>query len=272
MAQNSLPQDLIKASNTLSIIIPAKNEEKAIGDIITSIKLCLSEYNYEIVVVDDGSNDRTKDIALGANINVISHIKTMGKGVAMKTGVDNSIGDIIVFLDGDGAHNPVDIPTVITPIQQQKADLVIGSRFLPGSVVTHFPIRRWFSNIIASSAISVIISALLPAAMFINRLIFPRRSVTHRRRSPAGTKRWITDCTSGFRAITRDNWHRLPLIAQGFEIETEMIFEAAKNRIVITEVPIHCSWNSDLSHLSILRDGLKTLILVTKKLMDTTWT
>jgi len=80
--------------------------------------------------------------------------------------------------------------------------------------------------------------------------------------------RWtrITDCTSGYRAITKDAWQSLELHSQRYQIETEMIYEAIKNRLVITEVPIKCHWNCDNSGLSIVRDGLNTSALLAKKL------
>jgi len=166
--------------------------------------------------------------------------------------MQNVDGDIIVFLDGDGAHDPRDIPRVIAPILEQKADLIIGSRVLPESEVVISPIGRRLSNNLASFVISVIISFLLPLATLFK---CPMKWIR------------ITDCTSGFRAVTREGWHKLDLISQGFQIETEMIYEAAKNKLAIAEAPISCNWNSQLSRLSILQDSLRTLKLLTGKLI-----
>ena len=241
-----LPQLLV------SVIIPARDEAKYISSLICKIKKSLTEYPYEIIVVDDGSKDQTKENASNTGVTVISHSKNLGKGAAMKTGVQNASGDLIVFLDGDGAHDPQDIPGIIAPILERKADFVIGSRALPQSKTLVSPLTRRLSNNLASFVISVIISLLLPLATLFK---CPMKWIR------------ITDCTSGFRAISIEDWHNLPLISQGFQIEAEMIYEAVKGKLVIAEVPIGCNWNCEFSHLSILRDGLKTLRLLGGKLV-----
>ena len=236
----------------VSVIIPARDEANSIGSLIPKIRENLSKYPHEVVVIDDGSKDATGQIARSNGAIVVSHRKNLGKGAAMKTGVENTTGSIIVFLDGDGAHDPQDIPGVITPFFQGKADLVIGSRTLPESKVPSSSAKRRLSNSLASFTISVIISLLLPIATLFKCPV-----------------KWIriTDCTSGFRAIRRDAWQKLDLDSQGFGIETEMIYEAVENKLTITEVPISCIWDSHLSRLSIMRDGLKTLNLLAKKLI-----
>jgi len=236
----------------VSVIIPARDEAHSIGSLIPKIKQSLSGLPHEIIVVNDGSRDETGAIARSSGAMVISHEKNLGKGAAMKTGVENARGDILAFLDSDGAHDPQDIPSIIAPIVQGKTDFVIGSRALPGSKVSVPPLRRRLSNNLASFAISVVISFLLPlATMFRCQFKWFR----------------ITDCTSGFRAIKKGNWQKLALVSQGFQIETEMIYEAARNKLTIVEVPISCNWNSETSRLSIVRDGLETLKLLAGKLL-----
>jgi glycosyltransferase involved in cell wall biosynthesis len=240
----------------VSVIIPARDEESSIGALIPKIKESLSGVTHEIIVVDDGSTDRTGAVAQNNGTIVISHEKNLGKGAAMKTGAKNAKGDILVFLDSDGAHDPGDIPFVIAPIIEGRSDLVNGSRDLPGSRVSVPPLRRRLSNQLASITISVIISMFLHlATMF--------------RWSSNWVK--ITDCTSGFRAISGEAWQRLTLDSQGFQIETEMIYEVAKNKLRIVEVPISCNWDSENSHLSIVRDGLATLKLLAPKIVKRYW-
>ena len=251
-----------KTFKLVSVIIPSRDEANSIGSLITKIKRGLSGYPYEIIVVDDGSKDETKEVARSNNTIVISYKKNLGKGAAMKTGVENAGGDIIVFLDGDGAHDPEDIPRVIAPILEGEADLVIGSRALPESEVSISPLTRRLSNNLASFIISIIVSFLLPLAIKLNRLFKPSES-TQRTKLV-----WITDCTSGFRAITKEGWQKLDLVSQGFQIETEMIYEAVRNKLTIAQAPISCNWNSHFSHLSVPRDGLKTLSLLARKLMS----
>ena len=236
----------------LSLIIPARDEALCIGRIITSARDSLAAFSYEVIVVNDGSTDDTGQIAEAAGATVVFNARSRGKGFAMKVGAEKTAGDIIVFIDGDGAHDPADISAVIAPILEGRAGLVIGSRALPGSRVPSPPLVRWLASNLASFAATLIVSFILPfATMF---------------RVPV---RWIriTDATSGFRAIKADGWRRLDITADGFEVEMEMIYEAARKRMAICEVPIGCNWNPKLSRLSVVRDGLATLKLLTAKLI-----
>jgi len=236
----------------VSVIIPARDEANSIGSLISRTKESLSAYEYEIIVVDDGSKDNTKDIARSSSVMTLSHDRSLGKGAAMKSGAGSATGDIFVFLDGDGAHYPEDIPSVIAPILQNKADLIIGSRDFHTSEAFSFYWPRRVANHLASFITSIIISFSLPIVTLFKCPI-----------------KWIkvTDAESGFKAISRGNWHRLNLISRGFEIETEMIYEAARNKLAIAEVPISCNWEGGTSSLSVLKDGLKTVKLLVRKLI-----
>ena len=241
--------------------------------VIAGVRQSLSGYRHEIITVDDGSADATAGIARDSGTVVIRHENNRGKGAAMKTGVASSKGDIIVFIDSDGAHSPGDIPQLLTPVIQGRADFVIGSRALPGSSLSSPPIRRRLSNSLASFIISVIISCLLPLTTWRRkRPVKPSKpaagSASGEYRIITGRLKWITDCTSGFRVITRDAWQQMCLISEGFEIETEMIYEAAGNKLTIAETAISCSWKSKISRLSIVRDGVRTLKLLLKKLLS----
>ena len=236
----------------VSVIIPAKDEADSIGSIISRTKESLSAYEYEIIVVDDGSKDNTKDIARSSSVMTLSHDRSLGKGAAMKSGAGSATGDIFVFLDGDGAHYPEDIPNVIAPILQNKADLIIGSRNFQGSGASGFYLPRRVANKLASFITSIIISFFLPIVAFFK---CPMKWIK------------VADAESGFKAISRGNWHRLSLISRGFEIETEMIYEAARNKLVIAEVPISCNWKGGKSSLSIFRDSWKTVKLLVRKLI-----
>lgn len=236
----------------LSVIIPAKDEANSVGELIARVKSSLSGRNFEVVVVDDGSKDSTKEIAESSGAIAISHVKTLGKGAAMKSGALAATGDILVFLDGDGAHNPEDIPNVIAPVLQNRADLTIGSRDFRGSRTLGSYLPRRITNRLASFVTSIIISFFLPLAA-----------------SFKCPMKWIRveDAECGFKAIGKEEWSKLNLVSQGFEIESEIIYEAAKNRLTIHNAPISCNWDSKVSRLSILRDGLKTLRLLFSKLI-----
>ncbi|MFC1901645.1 glycosyltransferase family 2 protein [Chloroflexota bacterium] len=235
----------------LSVIVPVKDEASTLGNLIRRIRESLCTYTYEIILVNDNSIDNTALVERSNDIVIVSHEKNLGKGTAMKTGAANAKGDILIFLDSDGVHDPRYIPNIIAPILQDKADLVIGSRALHGWSKSGCHLNRKLSNIVASIVISVVISFLLP---LVTAFKYPLKRVK------------VTDCTSGFRAIRKEGWHRLNLTSLRFEIETEMIYEAASTGLTIAEVSITYNQNGQFSHLSILRDGLKTSKMLALKL------
>ena len=260
------------------VAIPCFNTGRSIGDIVAVARRHVDQ----VIVVNDGSRDNTAEAARAAGAMVVSHEHNMGKAAAMRTAVQNTDADIVVFIDGDGQHEAEDIPRLVEPILQGQAGLVIGSRCLPRSKVVISPLRRRLSNSLASFVISVVISFLMPLSIRLGRLRHFRRSrvkadgtsksmnrevSTTDYRLLTGRLKWITDCTSGFRAVRREAWQKLNLTSQGFQIETEMIYEAARNNIAIAEVPISCNWDSQFSGLSISRDGVRTLGLLGKKLL-----
>ena len=110
-------------------IIPAYNEEKALADVIGKTL----DYVDEVIVVDDGSSDKTSEVAVEAGARVIKHSVNLGKGEALKSGFKAIEGDsIIITIDGDGQHNPNEIPDLVRPIIEDSADLVNGSRYMNG--------------------------------------------------------------------------------------------------------------------------------------------
>jgi glycosyltransferase involved in cell wall biosynthesis len=118
-------------NTVVSVIIPAYNEERTIGSVIEETIQIMGALGlpYEIIVVDDGSSDRTKEIANRYKAAVLSNGKNQGKGYALRKGFQHAQGDIIVTIDVDGAHNPKEIPSLINPLFN-GADIVAGSRFL----------------------------------------------------------------------------------------------------------------------------------------------
>jgi glycosyltransferase involved in cell wall biosynthesis len=260
--------------------IPCYNTAEYIAAVVRNAK----KYVDEVMVIDDGSTDKTAEIARAAGATVIRHDKNRGKGAAMKTAGSQAECEIIVFIDGDGQHNPGDIPKLVAPIMEGKADYVIGSRYLSGSKTSSIPFARRLANSAASLTISCTISFLQPLARFVRRLPAPDKSLGNNpvRQKPAvnqtepkssdvrivqGRFKWITDCTSGFTAVRNKNWKKLNLISDGYQIETEMIFEQAKNGFTIAETPVSCNWETGTSKLSITKDGSKTLLLLVEKLI-----
>ncbi|GAF79054.1 unnamed protein product [marine sediment metagenome] len=129
-ASDSDPSQLKTSDLLISVIIPVYNEENSIKDVIERIP---NHLNYEIILVDDGSTDKSvlkiKEIEKD-NIILLQHQKNLGYGAALITGFKKATGNIIVTLDSDGQHKPEEIKKMLKPILQDKADLVIGSRYL----------------------------------------------------------------------------------------------------------------------------------------------
>ena len=184
-------------------IIPAYNEEVAISAII---KMSLKFVDY-VLVVDDGSTDRTSQIAKDAGARVIKHYNNLGKGVSLKDAFAEVRGyDIVVTIDGDGQHNPNEMPELMRPIREGRADLVNGSRYLKGS--DDAPAYRRAGLKVLDIATNI-------------------TSGTH-----------VTDSQSGFRAFSGKTIPCFRFRDTGFGIESEMLADAAENNLRILEVPI----------------------------------
>ena len=116
----------------ISIIIPVYNEELTVGSIIerTKISANKSGVDFEIIVVDDHSSDRSLQIARANDVRVYSLKRHLGKGYALRAGFTKAKGDVIVTIDSDASHRPEELLEVLAPVIRNKADLVIGSRYL----------------------------------------------------------------------------------------------------------------------------------------------
>lgn len=186
------------------VIIPALNEEAAIGWIVKKS----FHYADSVLVIDDGSNDNTSQYAKDAGARVIKHYTNFGKGVSLKDAFSEVKGyDIVVTIDGDGQHNPDEIPILMAPIREGRADFVNGSRYLNG-FDENTPAYRRVGQRVLDIATNI----------------------------TAGTH--VTDSQSGFRAFKGDTISCYKFRDPGFGIESEMIADAAENNLRIVEVPI----------------------------------
>lgn len=195
------------------VLIPAFNEQAAIEGVV---KKSL-QYASDVLVIDDGSSDNTSDIAEKAGASVLKHPTNFGKGVALRDAFSQVNGyDIVVTIDGDGQHNPDEIPVLIKPIQDNKADFVNGSRYLNG-FDENTPAYRRVGQRVLDIATNI----------------------------TAGTS--VTDSQSGFRAFRGDTISYYKFRDPGFGIESEMIADASENNLRILEVPITVKYDVENS-------------------------
>lgn len=192
--------------------IPAFNEEKNIGAIVAKLT-----QKYDVVIVcDDGSSDMTSTIASSLGAKVIKHEKNEGYGSAIKT-IFNEAGkiggDVLVTFDADGQHQISDIDSILEPILENKADLVIGSRFL-GETKDLPKYRR----------IGI-------------------KTITGLTNVMTGSN--ITDSQSGFRAYSKKMLKEISPTESGMGISTEILIKASKNKMRLTEIPITISYQDN---------------------------
>ncbi|MDR0900160.1 MAG: glycosyltransferase family 2 protein [Methanobrevibacter sp.] len=214
-------------------IIPAYNEEIALGSIILRTK----QYVDRVLVIDDGSNDKTKEIAKLAGAELIIHEKNQGKGIALKTGfeaIENE--DIIITIDGDGQHNPDEIPILIKAIIDEKADFVNGSRYIEGNDDETPGYRRVGQKVLDKA-------------------------------TNLSTGLEITDSQSGFRAFSKIAIPHFKFKDAGFAIESEMLSDASKADLKIIEVPITVRYDVDSSTKNPISHGVGVLIQIIKNLL-----
>lgn len=195
----------------LVVQIPALNEEATIADVIRRIPRDIPGItSTEVVVVDDGSTDRTGELARAAGAHVVRHEKPRGVGAAFKSGIEKSgsLGaDIIVTIDADGQFNPADIAQVIQPILSGEADFVTASRFKDAALIPEMPqAKKWGNDFMAR---------------WISRLIGKR----------------FYDVSCGFRAYSRNAYLRLVLMG-AFTYTHETFLNLAFAGVSIAEVPV----------------------------------
>jgi dolichol-phosphate mannosyltransferase len=195
----------------LCIVIPTKNEEKTIEEIIKGCK----QYTEKIILIDGHSTDKTRDIAESLNVKVIMD-PGKGKGSGIRASIEHVADeDIVVFIDADGSHDYNDIPKLIKPIQEGKADHVTGSRLLGGSSELHGGFDEFMR---------------LTGSSFITFCINHRYKKSNIR---------LSDSQNGFRAIRGAVLKDLNLEENITTIEQEMIIKTLKKNYKMAEVPTH---------------------------------
>jgi dolichol-phosphate mannosyltransferase len=193
--------------NKVTIVIPTRNEELNIRNVITQVK----RYGDEILVVDGRSTDRTREIAHELDCRVILD-NGVGKGDGIRCALKAAEGDIVLFIDADGSHEAKDIPKLLKPIIEGKADMVVASRFRGGSDEFVGDIEKLL-RIVGSNIITTCINYRFGI--------------------------WLTDSQNGFRAIKREVGLKLDLKENITTIEQEMTIKCLKKGYRIVEVPSH---------------------------------
>ncbi len=212
----------------VAVLLPAYNEEVSIASMV----LLSLQYADEVIVIDDGSSDRTSEVSRLAGATVLSHTTNKGKGAALKTGFKYAQDyDIIVTIDADGQHNPSEIPDVIKPIMEDRADIVNGSRYIAGKDTTTPTYRRVGQTVLDNATYLA-----------------------------SGVK--LTDTQSGFRAFSSKSIEYFNFDPNGFGIESDMLIEASVNKLRIVEVEITVRYDINTTTDNPIVQGFSVLMRI----------
>jgi glycosyltransferase involved in cell wall biosynthesis len=228
-----LSHELERGDNmaTLSVIIPAYNEEDGIGQVIervlaTRLVLARMGLALEFIIVDDGSRDRTAAvISRYREVRLIRHLKNRGYGAAIKTGFRCASGNYLAFLDADGTYPPENLPELCHEAIAQSADVVVGSRM--GGAKSQMPLTRRIGNFAYAGLLSLIGNVA------------------------------VRDTASGMRVIRQEILERLYPLPDGLDFTPAMSTRAIHESLKVVEVPIPYAERLGRSKLSVVRDGFR---------------
>lgn len=193
----------------LTVIIPAYNERKTIGEILSRVQA--TNLADEILIVDDGSVDGTrtflKEIDGQDSVRVFLHERNQGKGAAVVTGIRNASGDVLIIQDADLEYDPREYPTLLKPIQEGVADVVYGSRFLGAPHRT-----AMFWHMVANKLLT-----------FLTNILY---------------NNILTDMETGYKVFRRNVVEDITIHARRFDFEPEFTAKILKRNVRIYEVPI----------------------------------
>lgn len=212
----------------ISIVLPAKNEATALESLLPRLRA--AQPDAEILVVDDGSTDATGEICARNGATVLRQPYSMGNGAAIKRGVRQARGDVLVFMDGDGQHDPADVARLLARIDE-GFDMAVGARDWGGQAGIGRGLANSFYNWLAS------------------------KMTGHR----------VADLTSGFRAVRADKFREfLHLLPNGFSYPTTSTMAFFRSAYAVAYVPIKAARRVGKSHIKPLRDGIRFLLIIFK--------
>ncbi|WP_114241713.1 glycosyltransferase family 2 protein [Dyella sp. C9] len=214
--------------NRLSIVLPAKNEGPALKSLLPRLRA--AQPHAEIIVVDDGSTDDTRQICEAAGVSCLSSPYSMGNGAAIKRGARAASGDVLVFMDGDGQHDPADISRLLEKIEQ-GFDMAVGA-------------RDWGSQAGVGRGVANTLYNWLATRM---------------------TGHEVLDLTSGYRAVRADRFREfLHLLPNGFSYPTTSTMAFFRSAYPVAYVPIKAAQRVGKSHIKPLKDGVRFLLIIFK--------
>lgn len=213
---------------SLSIILPAKDEAANLPPLLAELAALYP--GAEILVVDDGSTDRTGEVCRARGARVIRHPYSLGNGAAVKTGARNARGDLLVFMDADGQHAPADIPRLLAKLDEGY-EMAVGAR----QADTHASPGRRLANYLYNRLASVM------------------------------TGYRIEDLTSGFRAVRARHFRKfLYLLPNGFSYPTTSTMAFFRSGFPVAYIPIRAGRRGGKSHVRLLRDGTRFFLIILK--------
>ena len=219
------------------IVIPAYNEEKTIGDTVRGALQVADR----VLVVDDGSTDRTSEIASAAGATVVRHAVNRGLGGALGTGIEGALrlgADLIATMDADGQHRPEDAKRAMDRVAEGDVDFVIGSRMLEKK--GNMPARRRLAQFLGNALTYVLF------------------------------RKWVTDSQSGLRGMSRHAAERIRLRSSRMEVSSEFVKEIVDKRLRLAEIPIEAIYTAySLSKGQNFAVGVQTAFkLILRRLLD----
>ena len=217
-----------RETRVLSIILPARNEAAALAELLPALRA--AQPGAEIIVSDDGSTDRTIDLCAEHGVVRVGTPYSMGNGAAIKRGARAARGDVLVFMDADGQHDPADIPRLLAKLDEGY-DMVVGARGWGDQAGVGRGVANTFYNWLAS------------------------KMTGHR----------VADLTSGFRAARADKFREfIHLLPNGFSYPTTSTMAFFRSAYPVAYVPIRAAERVGKSHIRPLRDGVRFLLIIFK--------